>query len=69
MEEWIESHLYPFEDQEIVVACDCYSEFVTLGKYDKKQNVLYLMYLNGIEPDCHATHVMKLPKPRKKSDE
>lgn len=63
--EWINLEVkYPIHG-EIVLCCDIFNNFVSIGRYDEEEDNFMLMWIDDIEIDSQATHWMPLPAPPK----
>lgn len=58
---WIKTEEDVPEDNQIVLCCDTYNNFISLGKYLSYENTFLLMNIEGIEIDSYPTHWMRLP--------
>lgn len=68
--EWISvDDRLPFTD-EVVLCCDIFSHFISLGKIveqDEDEFRFELMYCENFEIDSSPTHWMPLPEPPKET--
>lgn len=58
---WIKTEEYFPHDQQIVLICDIYNNFVTMARYLEEEDIFEMMHVQEIEIDSYPTHWMPLP--------
>lgn len=66
--EWINTENYLPEDQEIVLVCDIFNTFISLGKYVKEDDSFMIMSIEKVQSDSYPSHWMPLPLPPKEDE-
>lgn len=72
MSDWIKTKEDLPDENEVVLCCDSYSGFITLGRMkelDSESFHFEYMYLDNIEIDSIPTHWMPLPNLPEVNDE
>lgn len=49
-------------DNNLVLCCDVYNDFITFGIYIENENCFELIRVDGVEVDSEITHWMPLPE-------
>ena len=62
MSEWISIEDFLPDPGQIVLVCDVFNSFVTLGRFDGMDE-FELMNIDNVEIDSYITHWMPLMKP------
>lgn len=59
--QWIDLEYIVPTDDRIILCCDVYNNFISMGRYLEDEEEFLLMNIENVEIDTQITHWMPLP--------